>query len=67
MNAAEIIHRALTEKYGRHQGLNADWATCVWPIGDGLWLVDEEDGTYCICRQVVDEDDNLVAEVVDRS
>ena len=61
MNAAEIIHQALTEKYGRHQGLNANWATCAWQLGNGLWLVDNENGTYSVCEQTVDEEGNVEA------
>ena len=64
MNAAQIIHQALTAKFGPHQGLNADWSVCAWPIGNGQWLVDNEDGTYAVCTQTVDEEGNLVTSEV---
>jgi len=35
--------RLLTEKYGQHQGLNADWNSMAWLVGpavdDGMWWI----------------------------
>lgn len=39
---AEHAEEWLTERYGPHRGLNADWISLAWPIGHNLWVVDEE-------------------------
>lgn len=43
---------------GLHVGLNADWSVAAWPLGDGFFLVDNEDGTLCVVSR--DDDDNIV-------
>jgi len=45
-------------------GLNADWSTQAWYIGTGTpnemlddyYIVDNEDGSYSICKRVLDDD-----------
>jgi len=41
----------LTALFGRHQGLNADWASCAWRIKGELWVLDNEDGTFSLVER----------------
>ena len=38
--------KTLLKHLGPHQGLNADWSCEAWALGHGLWLLDNEDGTF---------------------
>jgi len=38
--------KTLLNHLGPHQGLNADWSVEAWSLGRGLWLLDNEDGTF---------------------
>jgi len=51
-----MTHEKLTQRYGQHQGLNADWATCAWEMEGGVWAVDNEDGTFSLCTREPHED-----------
>ena len=46
--------KPIEEKFGAHQGLNADWCTMAWPVGHGLWILDDEspEETVSLVRRV---------------
>ena len=56
----EVISSAL----GRHVGLNADWASKAWPLGDGLFLFAEDDDfEFSIVRERFVGDERVIEEV----
>jgi len=61
----EEISAWLDARYGRHVGLNADWAVRAWPLqphdpregyGGERFVIDEEDGTWSIVSRASDEE-----------
>jgi hypothetical protein len=52
----------LTYAYGKHKGLNADWAVCAWEISKGYWILDNEDGTFESVYRTENEDGEFVVE-----
>lgn len=47
----------LRNHLGPHQGLNADWSCEAWALGHGLWLLDNENGTFALVHRDVDTDE----------
>ncbi len=52
-NEPTSIEDLITDKYGKHIGLNADWSVQAWKLqdlgnisGKNLFLIDNEDGTW---------------------
>lgn len=46
--------KPIEEKYGVHQGLNANWCAMAWPVSDDLWILDDEspEETVSLVRRV---------------
>ena len=53
---------ALTEVYGRHKGLNADWAVQAWQISEGYWILDNENGTFEAVYRTENADGEFIVE-----
>ena len=55
----------LFDRFGAHQGLNADWCTMAWSVGGGLWILDDElDDRVSIVRRWEEGDDQIFEEVL---
>lgn len=63
MSGAEKFARALREAFGASQGLNADWSYDAWPIGRGLWILDNEDGTFALVKRTTVNDEFVIEEL----
>lgn len=63
ISGGEKFARALTETFGASQGLNADWSYDAWPIGRGLWILDNEDGTFAMVKRTTVGDEFIVQEL----
>jgi hypothetical protein len=48
--------KTLLNHLGPHSGLNADWSVEAWSLGRGLWLLDNEDGTFALVHRKETED-----------
>jgi hypothetical protein len=48
--------KTLLNHLGPHEGLNADWACEAWSLGRGLWLLDNENGTFALVHRAVNAD-----------
>ena len=48
--------KKLLNHLGPHQGLNADWSCEAWALGHGLWLLDNEDGTFGLVHRTENAD-----------
>ena len=55
---------AFTETFGQGCGLNADWSVCAWRLagsptntGQGIYAMDNEDGTFSIVSRDFECDD----------
>ena len=59
----EKFARALTEAFGASQGLNADWSVDAWAIGRGLWILDNEDGTFALVKRTTVNDEFVIEEL----
>ena len=56
------IEDLITDKYGKHIGLNADWSVQAWKLqGKNIFLIDNEDGTWSIVerKESSDEDNDI--------
>lgn len=56
------IEDLITDKYGKHVGLNADWSVQAWKLqGKNIFLIDNEDGTWSIVerKESSDEDNDI--------
>ena len=56
MKTTEMTVETLTARYGRNQGLDANWNCAVWEMENGRWAVDNEDGTFSVCKREWNED-----------
>lgn len=55
----------LFDRFGAHQGLNADWNTMAWPVGFGdLWILDDEspEETVSMVKRCEQEDGSVEIE-----
>lgn len=59
----------LFDRFGAHQGLNADWCTMAWNVRGDLWILDDEspDETVSMVRRVELEDGTEIHEIVSGS
>jgi len=55
----EELETQLTQRLGRHSGLNSDWSVSVWAVGGGLFVTDNEDETYSIVTRFEPEWDEI--------
>jgi hypothetical protein len=65
MSTDSNLHDLITQKFGNHCGLNADWVSCAWLVSPNAranrthgayYLVeDEENDTYSLYRHNIDE------------
>lgn len=66
MNSA---HQLLTQLFGPHSGLNSDWSVCAWCVSGklyaGIFIVDEEDGTFSLVRSSLDADEMHAVEAIE--
>ena len=63
ISGGEKFARVLRETFGASQGLNADWSFDAWPIGRGLWILDNEDGTFALVKRTTVGDEFVIAEL----
>lgn len=63
MSVAERLGLALQNTFGASQGLNADWSVDAWPIGGGLWILDNEDGTFALVKRTTVNDEFVIEEL----
>lgn len=43
--------KTLRAQLGPHSGLNADWSVEAWALGNGLWIIDAEDGSFSLVHR----------------
>ena len=63
ISGGERFARALRATFGASQGLNADWSFDAWPIGRGLWILDNEDGTFALVKRTTVGDEFVIEEL----
>ena len=63
ISGGEKFARALKDAFGASQGLNADWSFDAWPIGRGLWILDNEDGTFALVKRTTVGDEFVIEEL----
>ncbi len=63
ISGGEKFARALRDAFGASQGLNADWSVDAWSLGRGLWILDNEDGTFALVKRTTVGDEFLVEEL----
>ena len=63
ISGGEKFARALRDTFGASQGLNADWSYDAWPIGGGLWILDNEDGTFALVKRTTVGDEFVIEEL----
>ena len=63
ISGGEKFARALKEAFGASQGLNADWSVDAWAISRGLWILDNEDGTFALVKRTTVGDEFAVEEL----
>ena len=63
ISGGEKFARALRDAFGASQGLNAAWSVDAWAIGGGLWILDNEDGTFALVKRTTVGDEFAVEEL----